>query len=96
MYVDSLIGPETVNTLPMETLDAYRDHGDPAPRLTENPDRARAVLRQLGELGIDLASVCQQLEIEGVEKFQKSYDGLVNSLAERPAEHLECGRTPIE
>ena len=71
-YVEPLIGPETINTLPLETLNAYRDHGKPASRLSEGADQAAAVLQRLPELGIDLNQVTQQLEDEGVEKFNSA------------------------
>ena len=70
-YVEPLIGPDTVNTLPLETLKAYRDHGDPAPRLTEELDKAAGNLQRLPELGLDLDQATQQLEDEGVEKFNQ-------------------------
>jgi transaldolase len=79
-YVEPLIGPDTVNTLPPETLEAYRDHGDPAPRLTEGVDRAAAVLARLPDLGLDLDQATQQLEDEGVEKFNKPFDSLMATL----------------
>jgi len=82
-YVDALIGPRTVNTLPMETLDAYRDHGDPAPRLTQDVAQARRVLEQMDELGIDIDAVTQQLKDEGVEKFAASYDQVIESLGQK-------------
>jgi transaldolase len=79
-YVEPLIGPDTVNTLPLETLDAYRDHGDPAPRLEEGVDEVASLLQRLPELGIHLNEVTQQLEDEGIEKFNKPYDSLLNTL----------------
>jgi transaldolase/glucose-6-phosphate isomerase len=79
-YVEALIGPETVNTLPLETLNAYRDHGDPTPRLEEGVAEARDVLQRLGELDIDLDAVTQQLEDEGVVKFVKPFDQLMDTL----------------
>lgn len=79
-YVEALIGPETVNTLPLETLDAYRDHGHPQPRLETGTDRAHEVLSQLPELGIDMEAVTQQLEDEGIDKFVKPYDKLMDTL----------------
>ena len=79
-YVEPLIGPNTVNTMPMETLEAYRDHGNPAPRLEEGVDEAAAVLQRLPELGIDLKQVTQQLVEEGIEKFNKPFDSLLNTL----------------
>ncbi|MFN2226695.1 MAG: bifunctional transaldolase/phosoglucose isomerase, partial [Anaerolineae bacterium] len=79
-YVEALIGPETVNTLPLETLDAYRDHGNPEPRLETGTNRAHEVLSQLPELGIDMKAVTRQLEDEGIEKFVKPYDKLMDTL----------------
>jgi transaldolase len=79
-YVEPLIGPDTVNTLPPETLEAYRDHGNPASRLEEGIDHAAAVLQRLPELHIDINQVTQQLEDEGIEKFNKPYDSLLKTL----------------
>jgi transaldolase len=79
-YVEPLIGPETVNTLPLETLEAYRDHGNPASRLSADADRAASYLQRLPELDIDLNQVTQQLEDEGVEKFNKPFDSLMSTL----------------
>ena len=83
-YVESLIGPDTVNTVPVETLDAYRDHGDPKARLEQDVERADWVLERLSELGISIDKVTQQLEDEGVEKFNKPFDKLMETLKERP------------
>jgi len=82
-YVEPLIGPDTINTLPLETLHAYRDHGNPAPRITEDSAKAETVFRTLLELGIDLDAVTQQLETEGVQKFIKPYDQLMDTLAHK-------------
>jgi transaldolase len=79
-YVEPLIGPETVNTLPLETLEAYRDHGNPASRLTQEVDRAASFLQRLPELSIDLNQATQQLEDEGVDKFNKPFDSLMKTL----------------
>uniref|UniRef100_A0A7C3UXG7 Transaldolase n=1 Tax=Desulfobacca acetoxidans TaxID=60893 RepID=A0A7C3UXG7_9BACT len=79
-YVEPLIGPDTINTLPPETLEAYREHGDPAARLEEGADRAAAVLQRLAELHLDLNQITQQLEDEGIEKFIKPYDSLLKTL----------------
>jgi transaldolase/glucose-6-phosphate isomerase len=81
-YVEALIGPDTVNTVPLETLNAYRDHGDPAPRLEEDVAEVREVLDLLPQVGIDIAQVTQQLEDEGVEKFNKPFDQLMVTLEE--------------
>jgi transaldolase len=80
-YIESLIGPDTVNTVPVETLDAYRDHGDPQARLEQDVERASWVLERLPQLGISIDKVTQQLEDEGVEKFNKPFDKLMETLA---------------
>ncbi len=80
-YVESLIGPETVNTVPVETLDAYRDHGDPQARLQQDVERAAWVLERLPQLGLHIDQLTQQLEDEGVEKFNKPFDKLMETLA---------------
>ncbi len=87
-YVEALIGSDTINTLPMETLNAYRDHGDPAARLEQGVDKARKVLEMLPEVGIDLLEVTQQLEDEGIEKFVKPFDRLMSALEEKRREAL--------
>ena len=84
-YVEPLIGPETVNTMPLRTLDAYRDHGEPASRIGEGVDDAQEALEILDELGIDMDEVTAQLEKEGVDKFVASYERLLEALKERGA-----------
>ncbi len=85
-YVEALIGPETVNTVPMETLDAYRDHGEPEARLEYDFDLAHEVLDRLRELDIDLDAVTAQLEKEGITKFNKPFDSLMESLERKRAD----------
>ncbi len=80
MYVEPLIGAPTVTTLPRDTLDAYRDHGDPALRLTDGLEEARSQLHALADVGIDLDEVTAALEREGVEKFVKPFDALLAAL----------------
>jgi transaldolase len=80
-YVEALIGPDTVNTAPLETLDAYRDHGDPKPRLEQDIAEARLVMERLQKLGINIDLVTQQLEDDGVMKFNKPFDKLLQTLA---------------
>jgi transaldolase len=82
-YVEALIGPDTVNTIPPETLDAYRDHGQPAARLEQDLPAARAVFEGLAELGILISDVTQQLEDAGVEQFNLPFDHLMQALAEK-------------
>ncbi len=79
-YVEALIGPRTINTVPLKTLEAFRDHGDAAPRLADGLREARAVLAELDELGIDLAALTARLEREGVQKFSKPFDHLLKSI----------------
>ena len=73
-----------MNTVPVETLDAYRNHGEPKARLEQDVERAGWVLERLSELGVSLDKVTQQLEDEGVEKFNKPFDKLMETLKERP------------
>jgi len=88
-YVEPLIGPETVNTVPMETLRAYRDHGKPAVSLGNGLLKAEKVLKSLIDLGINIDQVTQTLEGEGVEKFIKPFDLLMARLSEKRAAFLE-------
>jgi transaldolase/glucose-6-phosphate isomerase len=88
-YVEALIGPETVNTIPLQTLAAYRDHGKPASRLTNEAEKASENLRRLGEVGIDLDAATQQLEDEGVQKFVKAFDLLMSTLKDKRAAALK-------
>jgi transaldolase len=87
-YVEELIGPDTVNTAPLETLEAYRDHGEPKARLEENVKDARWVLERLPELGLIIDVITQQLEDEGVAKFNKPFDKLMETLVQRSPQHL--------
>jgi transaldolase len=84
-YVESLIGRDTVNTIPLDTLDAYRDHGEPKDRIEQEVVKAHRVLDGLPELGINIDQVTQQLEDEGVGKFNKSFDQLMETLKKASA-----------
>lgn len=84
-YVEALIGANTIDTMPLETLVAYRDHGQPQSRLQEHVDQARAVLEELPKLGVDIAAVTQQLEDEGVAKFNQPFDKLIQVLQAKQA-----------
>jgi len=86
MYVEALIGPETVNTLPPETLAAFRDHGSPMRRLEEHLNLDVDILGELVELGIDLDEVSEELERQGVQKFIEPYERLLATLTRRAAE----------
>ena len=80
MYVEELIGPQTVNTMPPKTLEAFREHGRAALTIEKNLDEAHQVLKELTHLRIDLSRIMAQLEEEGVESFAKAYDQLIHSL----------------
>lgn len=80
-YVDALIGPDTVDTAPPDTIDAYRDHGKPAQRLEEGLERASGLMAKLTEIGIDMDRVAQTLEDEGVEKFKQPFDKLLEAIS---------------
>jgi len=82
-YVEALIAPDSVDTLPPETLEAYRDHGDPKIRIHDDLTEARRVFEGLGELGIEEKGIFRELEDEGVKKFSDSYDALLKALEEK-------------
>ena len=86
MYVEALIAPNTVNTLPPATVDAYRDHGEPAVRIEEELADAEQTVPALKRLGIDLEAVSAQLEREGVKKFKEPFDALLAALEQRVAQ----------
>ena len=83
LYVDSLIGPGTVNTIPDATIDAFEDHGVVQRTIDADFDAAAEVLADVAAVGVDLDSVSEQLEDEGVAAFEKSFDELLATLAER-------------
>ena len=91
-YVEALIGSDTIDTIPLETLAAYRDHGKPASCLTNDAEKAAETLRRLGEVGIDLDAATQQLEDEGIQKFIKAFDQLMNALTEKRAAAVQAPR----
>lgn len=90
-YVEALIGPDTVNTMPPATIVAYRDHGRPEIRIDRHIEAARDVMARLGAAGIDLAAVLTQLEQEGVASFAKSYESLLAVVAERASSKSAAG-----
>lgn len=83
LYVENLIGKDTINTLPMETIDAFRDHGKAAETLTTGIDHASKVMEKLKASEIDIDEITQKLENEGIEKFNKAYDKLLKSIEEQ-------------
>jgi transaldolase len=82
-YIEALIGPETINTIPVETLEAFNDHGKAEIHLEDNVDKASQLMAQLKEKGIDINAITQQLEDEGIEKFNKAYDKLLEAIKKR-------------
>jgi len=86
LYVDELIGPRTVNTLPEATLEAFADHGTVVRRVDEDIDDARAVWLSLADVGVDMNDVAAQLEREGVASFATSFDELLAALEAKAAE----------
>ncbi len=90
LYVDTLIGPNTVNTLPDATLLAFDDHGTVARTVDADPEAAREVVADLAALGIDLEEVAAKLEAEGVGSFAKSFDEVLDTLGERAAEMTQA------
>lgn len=86
MYVENLIGADTINTVPRETLEAFMDHGRISPTLGEGVDEVLAQLDRLAELGIDLEEIGSDLLREGIKQFIEPYDVLLNRIAERSAE----------
>jgi transaldolase/transaldolase/glucose-6-phosphate isomerase len=86
MYVETLIGPETVNTMPLPTIRAFADHGRAEPTLERDLDEARRVFEQVAAAGVDYDDVCDLLERKGVEAFVASYDEVLRVLEARRAE----------
>jgi transaldolase len=85
-YVEALVAPRTVNTLPPETFAAYRDHGRPAVRIRESIAASTAELKALAERGIDLAAITRELEEDGVAKFAGSYRSLLARIEAKAGE----------
>jgi transaldolase len=80
LYVEELIGPDTVNTMPEDTIKDYQDHGNPEPRLQTGLQEARELLVELARVGVDYDDVTETLEREGVEKFSESFEQLLQTL----------------
>ena len=86
MYVDELIGPDTVNTLPEATIEAFNDHGACTRTIDDGVAHAELVWRQLAEVGVDMDDVAEKLEHDGVASFQKSFDDLLAALSAKAEE----------
>lgn len=97
MYVEPLIGPHTINTLPEETIAAFLDHGKVGNTVEEGIDAARQVMADVEASGIDFRQVTRQLENEGVQKFIDAYDALLKTIAAKREKYLCAGDTgPLE
>jgi transaldolase len=81
MYVEELIGTETVNTMPKETIEAFQEHGEVALTLEQSLDEARKLFRDLAASGVDYDDVTDTLEREGVQKFSDSFTELLEGIA---------------
>src|SRR5216683_927635 len=92
-YVEELIGPDTVDTIPPATLAAFREHGEVRQSLDENVDLAKRQLRQLAEIGVDLDQVTHELEVEGVDAFTKSFETLLAAIA-KTSKDIKAGKGP--
>lgn len=86
LYVEELIGPDTVNTLPPQTVEAFRDHGEVRASLEDGVDGAQRRLDRLADLGVDFSQVTEELQREGVEKFIEPFDRLLAALEEKRRE----------
>jgi transaldolase len=86
MYVEELIGPKTVNTMPEETIEAFQDHGEVAPTLEQGVDEAERVFEQIRQAGVDYDDVTDTLEREGVQKFADSFAELLDGIRAKSGE----------
>ncbi|WP_259068542.1 transaldolase [Mucilaginibacter sp. X4EP1] len=82
-YVEALIGPNTVDTAPLETIEAFRDHGVAANTLEQDVDKSTEILNKLKTAGIDIDKLTQQLEDEGIEKFNKPFEKLLQAIEDQ-------------
>jgi transaldolase/glucose-6-phosphate isomerase len=86
LYPDALIGPDTIDTLPPKTLDAFRDHGSARPTLSAEVEEARRVLAETERLGLNLHRVTDQLVIDGVRLFSEALQALLQAVARKAAQ----------
>ncbi|HMF25646.1 MAG TPA: bifunctional transaldolase/phosoglucose isomerase [Pseudolabrys sp.] len=89
LYVEELIGRDTINTMPPKTMDAFRDHGRVRPSLEEDVEAAEHIMRELAHLGISIDAITTQLTAEGVQQFADAFDKLLGSLARKRAALLQ-------
>ena len=91
MYVEELIGPETVDTMPPATFDAFRDHGRVRPTLEADVDGARRAMQELSDLGISVDDVTDRLLVDAVHLFQEPFAKLLGAIEAR--RQRQCGPT---
>jgi transaldolase len=94
LYIDTLVGPDTINTMPATSLSAYRDHGQPAVRIHDGLDDARTVMQQLHAEGMDLDAMTRTLEAQGVELFTRDYQKLLGALEEKRRRYSAAAEQP--
>lgn len=94
LYVDSLIGPHTVNTMPMDTLNAFLDHGTPSATLSDSLEEATRHMERLAEHGIDIRKITDELLVKGVDLFASSFDSLIEEISHKAAK-LRSGKTGL-
>jgi transaldolase/glucose-6-phosphate isomerase len=92
IYVEELIGPQTVNTAPPQTVAAFKDHGVIAPTLEQGLDKAQQVMEHLAEVGVDMESVTHKLLADGVKAFVDSYTSLLQTIGDKRAQLAASGR----
>ncbi|MGE0351996.1 MAG: transaldolase [Gemmatimonadales bacterium] len=91
-YIDALVAPATVNTMPPDTLEAYRDHGNPVVRVTQGMTTSLDTIQAVEHAGISMAKVTDELESEGVKKFAASYHAVLERIESKAQELAEAGR----
>ncbi|HWD49119.1 MAG TPA: bifunctional transaldolase/phosoglucose isomerase [Rhizomicrobium sp.] len=96
LYVDTLIGPQTVNTMPPETMDAFRDHGTPKATIEDDIDGAKKVLATLEKAGISLDDITDELVTDGVQKFAEAADKLYGQLSDKRSKLLGSSTATIK
>ena len=82
-YVDELIGEDTVNTIPMKTIDAYRNHGNPEVRLETDMEDVQYLIKNIERMDIDLNEVSDELEEEGIRKFVEPYEEILKAIKKK-------------
>ena len=92
LYVDTLIGPATVNTMPPATIEAFMDHGTVKSTVEDGIDEARRHLEQLAALNIDMAAITHKLQVDGVDSFAKSFEALMQSVSDKREATMRVGK----